>query len=217
MGTAAASGTLVSVKHVAQNTAAMQRTSHNSNFATQQQSQLQPQHQIQMQSSSMSQPLMPTQPPAGSLLSSTGSSHPAIGIPAPPPGPPPSFHHLPTGGSTGTVPPGGPPSVGPNYHHHHHHHHQAAAMLTLAVSNPSAGISHQHHHQQNINLNVNHHVISAPIVVDFSNMTVNCVQIGQESQNHPVPPPPHLGTSHGSGAAIGPSSGIPSGSAGRLK
>uniref|UniRef100_A0A182LRB1 SWIM-type domain-containing protein n=1 Tax=Anopheles culicifacies TaxID=139723 RepID=A0A182LRB1_9DIPT len=37
-----------------------------------------------------------------------------------------------------------------------------------------------------INLNVNHHVISTPIVVDFSNMTVNCVQL-QEATQHPNP------------------------------
>lgn len=90
-------------------------------------------------------------------------------------------------------------------------------MLTLAVSNPPAPLPHQHH-QQNINLNVNHHLISAPIVVDFSNMTVNCVQLGQETQQHVQQPPPLMGAAHG----VGPMSNnggniMPGSSGGRLK
>ncbi|XP_052899975.1 hormone receptor 4-like [Anopheles moucheti] len=55
-------------------------------------------------------------------------------------------------------------------------------VATVAVNAPAAAT---HPQQQSINLNVNHHVISTPIVVDFSNMTVNCVQL-QEAQ-HPNP------------------------------
>lgn len=89
-------------------------------------------------------------------------------------------------------------------------------MLTLAVSNPPAALPHQHH-QQNINLNVNHHLISAPIVVDFSNMTVNCVQLGQENQQHLQQQPPHMGAGHGP-TPMGASGSIPPGTAGgRLK
>ncbi|XP_050098911.1 putative uncharacterized protein DDB_G0271606 [Anopheles aquasalis] len=96
----------------------------------------------------------------------------------------------------------------PSHHHLHQHHHQQPppqaqqqyhqsghvhgpqqpptphSSTTAASTATAAAAAHQQ--QQSINLNVNHHVISAPIVVDFSNMTVNCVQL-QEASQHPNP------------------------------
>ncbi|XP_061497741.1 uncharacterized protein LOC133391106 [Anopheles gambiae] len=64
------------------------------------------------------------------------------------------------------------------------------AAATVAVNAPgavAAAAAAAHPPQQSINLNVNHHVISTPIVVDFSNMTVNCVQLQEAAAQHPNP------------------------------
>nr|XP_029717959.1 uncharacterized histidine-rich protein DDB_G0274557-like [Aedes albopictus] len=163
-----------------------------------------------------------SQSSSGSMIPHQAPSVPPAQHSLPPPlGSSSSFHH--------PLQPGGIPSApthssapssagGSNYHHHHHHHHhQAAAMLTLAVSNPPAQMPHHHqhhHHQQNINLNVNHHLISAPIVVDFSNMTVNCQQQQQQQ------PPSLVGAGHGVGPMGNNGGGpniMPGNTGGRLK
>ncbi|EAT35371.1 AAEL012463-PA [Aedes aegypti] len=184
---------------------------------------IQPQHQQSQrlhQSNVLSQSVVhaASQSSSGSMVPHQGPTGPSTQHPHPSSvGPSPSFHHM----QPAAIPPASiPPSAGaPNYHHHHHHHHhQAAAMLTLAVSNPPAPMPLQHH-QQNINLNVNHHLISAPIVVDFSNMTVNCVQLGQENQQHLQQQPPSLvGTGHNVGP-MGNNGGsiVPGSTGGRLK
>ncbi|XP_053661512.1 hormone receptor 4-like [Anopheles marshallii] len=130
---------------------------------------------------------LPMPAPTGSGTMQT-SMMPALHHPTqpqPPPAPPPSQHHL------------------PHLHHMHKQlpplpsHTQAqsaqpqqpqpltAAPTTVATVAVNAPAAATHPQQQSINLNVNHHVISTPIVVDFSNMTVNCVQL-QEAQ-HPNP------------------------------
>ncbi|XP_040172353.1 hormone receptor 4-like [Anopheles arabiensis] len=95
-----------------------------------------------------------------------------------------------------TLPAAGLAPAPPTHHAHHHAHlysHAQQQQQHSVVSLPNinapgaAAAAAAHPPQQSINLNVNHHVISTPIVVDFSNMTVNCVQLQEAAAQHPNP------------------------------